>query len=113
MNRHLPWITLTLLLGAPVVHSSDDDARYQVIADLGRLNGIALHCKYLDQVRNMKEAVVENAPKQRSYGIKFDEATNDGFLAMIQSAQPCPGPAGFSEQVKAAVSELQRIFRQD
>ena len=112
MNRYFTWLSLMLLLAAPAVHSADDAARHQAVADLGRLNGVALNCRYLDQVRIMKAAVVDNAPKQRSYGLMFDEATNEAFLDMIQSAQPCPGPAGFSEQVQSAVMELQRIFEQ-
>ena len=62
-----------------------DDPRHQAVKDLGTLNGVALQCRYLDEVRRMKQAVVANAPKQRSFGLAFDEATNQSFLAFIRA----------------------------
>lgn len=99
-----------LLATAALVHASEAAVQHQAVADLGRLNGLALQCKYLDQVRVMKAAVVANAPKQRSYGLAFDEATNEAFLEHIRTGQACPGPAGFAQRVEAAVIELQQAF---
>ena len=101
---------VTLAAAIPTALAGDSEQRHQAVSDLGRLNGVALHCKYLDQVRVMKAAVVENAPKQRSYGQAFDAGTNEAFLEHIQSANPCPGHAGFTEQVNTAISKLQQVF---
>lgn len=108
----MPRLTLTLLIALFSLEplAADSDAQYAAVRALGALNGVALQCKYVDEIRRMKAAVVDNAPKERSFGIAFDESTNDAFLAFIREGGICPGPAGFSEQVDAGVEELRRAF---
>jgi hypothetical protein len=111
MSRGVRLLALCCLAAqAALAAPSSDEVRHQAVQELGRLNGVALHCKYLDQVRAMKEAVVANAPKQRSYGLAFDEATNDAFLATLRERRPCPGHGGFSAQVAAAIEALRDLF---
>ena len=104
-----PFILVSLLITSTVV--ADDEARYDAVKALGRLNGIALQCKYIDQVSRMKQAVVETVPKERSFGLAFDQAANDSFLVFIQEQSPCPGPAGFEEDVSQKIELLQQIFK--
>ena len=82
----------------------------EAVRALGELNGIALQCKYIDQVRRMKAAVVANAPKERVFGLAFDEATNDAFLAFARSSSRCPGYAGFEAQVGEHIEVLRKVF---
>ena len=77
---------------------------------LGELNGVALQCKYIDQVRRMKAAVVANAPKERVFGLAFDEATNKAFLAFSRKGGPCPGYGGFESQVGERIEVVQKAF---
>ncbi len=105
-------LTLLTLVFIGQAWAGDQTLHHETVKDLGRLNGVALHCNYLHQVRAMKAAVVANAPKQRSYGLAFDEATNEAFLTQIQESRPCPGEAGFANQVEAAVKRLQDVFSQ-
>ena len=86
------------------------DPRYEAVKALGALNGVALHCKYLDEVSRMKLAIVENAPKERSFGLAFDESTNAAFLAHIEAGAACPGKAGFSERVSVTIGDLEQVF---
>lgn len=87
-----------------------DDAGYGAVKALGTLNGVALHCRYFDQVSRMKAAVVETVPKERSYGLAFDSSTNESFLALMNRKGACPGTTVFSGQVDAAIAELTHAF---
>lgn len=109
------WISVAFLIlgaaaGIRAQAVADTDARYEALKALGELNGTALQCKYLDQTRRMKSAVVETVPKERSFGLAFDRATNDAFLAMVQSGAPCPGPLGFESRVGAQIEAMQEVF---
>lgn len=103
-----PFILASLIVASPV--SADADARYDAVKALGRLNGIALQCKYIDQVSRMKQAVVKSVPKERSFGLAFDQAANDSFLEFIQQQSSCPGPAGFEKDVTGQIELLQQLF---
>jgi hypothetical protein len=108
MNRVADLMTRVALACLPITAVADP--RYATVEALGALNGVALHCRYLDQVSRMKAAVVDNAPKERSFGLAFDESTHEAFLAFIQRGATCPGKAGFSGQVETAIIELRRAF---
>ncbi len=90
--------------------TAGETAQYDAVTALGELNGVALQCKYLDQVRRMKTAVVANAPKERSFGLAFDEATNKSFLAFAREQRPCPGRGGFEDQVGERVESMRQAF---
>lgn len=97
---------IVLLLCSGFTGASDKPDAYASVKALGELNGIALNCRYIGEVRRMKTAVIENAPKERSYGIAFDESTNASFLAFVSSGKLCPGEAGFSERIDQAIERL-------
>jgi hypothetical protein len=104
-------IGLSLAWSLSVV--ADDDARYAAVRSLGELNGVALQCKYLDQVRRMKAAVVDSAPKERSFGLAFDQATNDAFLAFIKNRDDCPGAEALERRVGHQIDALRQAFAGD
>ncbi len=99
-----------LALTAAATVSASDDARYQAVSALGELNGVALQCKYLDQVRRMKAAVVDHAPKERSFGLAFDQATNDSFLAFVRSGVGCPPHESLERQVGHQIDRMAEAF---
>ncbi len=109
MSHILIPFMLVSLIGCGSLFA-DTDARYDAVKSLGRLNGIALQCKYIEQVSRMKEAVVATVPKERSFGLAFDQAANDSFLAFIREQSPCPGPAGFEKEVGERIELMQQIF---
>lgn len=111
MQLSITPFVLVLLLLPTAVAAVDDDARYDAVKALGGLNGIALQCKYFAQVSRMKQAVVMTVPKKRSFGLAFDQAANDSFLAFIQEQSSCPGPAGFEEDVSQQIELLQQTFK--
>ena len=93
--------------------ADDRDRRYTAIDALGEMNGVALQCKYLDEMRRMKAAVVRNAPKERSFGLAFDEATNRAFLRFIEQQQSCPHPEDFTARVEQRIDALRAVFAAD
>lgn len=103
-------LALSLLSAAAVPALADQDARYAAVEALGEINGVALNCRYVDQVRRMKSAVVDNVPKERSFGLAFDEATNRAFLAFIREARECPGPAEMERRVDQGIDQLRSTF---
>lgn len=109
LPRRFTAFILMLALGASVT-AADEDPRYAAVKALGALNGVALQCKYIDQVRRMKAAVVGNAPKERSFGLAFDQATNDAFLAFIKDKAACPPHDSLERQVGHQIDDLQAAF---
>ena len=101
-----------LLLMANIGFSvmAEEDPRYASIKQLGQLNGVALKCRYFDQVSRIKRAIVATAPKERTYGLAFDISSNDSYLALIENRSPCPGPAGFSEQIDEGIAVMKKAF---
>jgi hypothetical protein len=108
---HVPGVLAALLTGT--VALADTQARYDAVKSLGSLNGVALQCKYLDQVARIKQAIVESVPKERSYGLAFEQATNDSFLGFIREKGSCPGPAGFERTVAESIQQMQQLFSSD
>jgi hypothetical protein len=101
---------IVIALTVPVNAADTPDPRYAAVSALGELNGIALQCKYLDQVRRMKAAVVANVPKERSFGLAFDQATNDAFLAFIRQGDACPTHDAHERQVGHAIDRMRTVF---
>lgn len=102
-------LALSILSSATAV--ALDDPRYAAIDALGELNGIALQCKYIKQVRRMKFAVVLNAPKERSFGLAFDQAANRSFLRFIEQQQPCPNADNFARRVGHQIDTVREVFK--
>lgn len=118
VRRVVCGIAAGLLLGGmwtPLasVAADDSDQRYAAIDALGEMNGVALQCKYLDEMRRMKAAVVRNAPKERSFGLAFDQATNRAFLRFIEQQQSCPHPEDFTGRVDQRIDAMRAVFAAD
>lgn len=107
--RRLAAAFLVLTLSTLAV-AANDDPRYAAVEGLGALNGVALQCKYLDQVRRMKAAVVAYAPKERSFGLAFDQATNEAFLAFARNNEACPTHDGLEREVGHQIDRMATAF---
>jgi hypothetical protein len=109
---HRPLLSLGLCCGllAAAPARAIDDAQYQAIRALGQLNGVALHCKYLEQTRRMKEALVAILPKRRALGDAFEQATEASYLDFLQRQGRCPEAAGFATSVGQGIDALRDAF---
>lgn len=104
-------LSVCLLFVQPApANAGDADDRHAAVAALGELNGVALQCRYLNLVRRMKQAVVDHAPKERSFGLAFDQATNEAFLAFARNAGVCPTPVTLASQVDEGVARVAAAF---
>ena len=102
-----PVLICALLLVFAPAWSANQDRVYEAVDELGELNGIALQCRYIDQVRRMKSAIVAHVPKERLYGQAFDEATNRSFLRFIEEDAACPSKRTFEREVGYQIDVLQ------
>ena len=103
-------VTLVVLLVCSMQVRAISDEQYQVIRKMGELNGVALHCRFFDETRRMKAALISSLPKRRQLGQAFDEFTNESFLALIQQQAVCPAAGDFSKQVDEAIIILDAAF---
>ena len=110
-NRGLVPLTLCLLGGSASAWAFDD-THFDAIKRLGQLNGVALHCKALDQTQRMKRELVLNLPKRRQLGELFDNETNASFMKFIQDGASCPTNDALRAQVDEAVENLKQVFTQ-
>ncbi|WP_157606660.1 hypothetical protein [Sedimenticola selenatireducens] len=86
------------------------EAQFDKIKSLGHLNGVALHCRFLDETRRMKEVLIKTLPKRRELGLAFDEQTNSSFMKFISDNQSCPDRLKFSHNVDSAIKALEEAF---
>ncbi len=108
--KTLPLTVLLLLSSLHSAFAADRDARLQAIARMGELNGIALQCRYLDQMRRIKQVLIQNLPKQRALGEWFETTTQDSFMAFMQSDRECPGLIEFERDLDEASRQIREVF---
>ena len=77
------WRDVSVSAAATV--SASDDARYQAVSALGELNGVALQCKISRSGAADEGGGGGSRPKERSFGLAFDQATNDSFLPLSEA----------------------------
>ena len=109
MKRNGIFALSLLLLSYTPVHAITD-SQQQAIESLGRLNGIALQCRRTAEMQRMKQAMVDNLPKQRSLGELYDNATNASFLEFAKQQKACPDNEGFTTRVNTEIDKLKQAF---
>ena len=107
----LPFVILISISPGAFAEPAASDSQLNAIADLGRLNGVALQCRYTTQMQQIKQALVLNLPKQRALGAWFESRTNDSFMAFISTNASCPSATEFMQQVNAAIITLESEFK--
>lgn len=110
MNRYLKLILCQLVLLMPLSAQAVSDDQYNAIVSLGKLNAVALHCRYHDETRRMKGALINALPKRRQLGDAFEMATHEAFLKFIENQDECPESKVFTKQVDQAIEHLQEMF---
>ncbi|MDR2837857.1 MAG: hypothetical protein LBV49_04700 [Azonexus sp.] len=105
-------VTPLLFLGlaacaASAANAIADDAA--AIANLGRINGVALACEQPAIASRARYLMQSIAPKTRGNGEIFEQATSAAFLEQGKERE-CPGVAAFSSQLEAAERELRQIW---
>lgn len=102
-------LLLALMLVLPAAWAISP-AQQSAIERLGELNGIALQCRYQDETKRMKHAMVASSPKLRALGQFFEDSTQRAFLAFMEQRRTCPPAALFTLQVDQAIAGLEQAF---
>jgi hypothetical protein len=113
MNRiHTPVLALVLalLLAPEPAAAGQDKARLDAIARMGELNGIALQCRYLDQMRRIKQALIRYLPKKRELGEWFERTTQDSFMNFMKNNRECPGLIEYERDLDKASKRIAEVF---
>lgn len=107
MKPIAPILLLALLaIGNP---SQAADAGNSAIAALGTVNGIALACQQPAIVSRARNAMQTTAPKTRTNGEAFENATNAAYLEQGKE-RPCPDTATLAARLTEAEKQLQAAF---
>ncbi|PVV15905.1 MAG: hypothetical protein B6D82_02365 [gamma proteobacterium symbiont of Ctena orbiculata] len=112
LNKYQKFFSVSLFLTAlgGAEASAQNSEQLAAISTLGRLNGIALHCKALAETQRMKRVLVATLPKRRQLGELFDYETNRSFMAFIEQDEACPSPHSLTLQVDEALERLQSLY---
>ena len=107
----LPFFILLSISSNVSASLAATEPQLSSIAELGRLNGVALQCSYTTQMQQIKQALVLNLPKQRALGEWFENKTNDSFMAFMNTNASCPSVVDFMQEVNAAIINLESEFK--
>ncbi|MDT8281886.1 MAG: hypothetical protein RQ982_03635 [Gammaproteobacteria bacterium] len=107
----VPFFILISISPGAFAAQAATSSQLDSIADLGRLNGVALQCRYTTQMQQIKQALVLNLPKQRALGEWFENSTNDSFMAFMNTSASCPSVVDFMQEVNAAIITLESEFK--
>ncbi len=107
-------LTMSLIVSlcwfSPAQAASEN--QLSAIAAMGSLNGVALQCRYMDQMQRIKMTLVLHLPKQRELGDWFEQTTNNAFMDFMSKNLSCPDSEAFVEQVDAAIKTIEKTFKQ-
>jgi len=112
MKTLLPSLLLSLAMSLPASAAETGDTQLQAIARMGELNGIALQCRYLDQMRRIKQVLISHLPKQRALGEWFEKTTQDSFMNFMQQNRECPGLIEYERELDQASKRIAEVFAQ-
>jgi len=107
--RILLAVTVIGLLGASAVRAETQLTDIALNA-VGGLNGLALHCKYVDVSAEIRKEAASTLPKARQYGEAFETATNNAFLDAKRTGKACPDKASFKKEVASAIGLMKGAF---
>ncbi|MDR2240344.1 MAG: SCO family protein [Zoogloeaceae bacterium] len=86
--------------------AAEEDPGLTAVRELGRVNGQALACGEKDMAAWARLLMLRHAPKTREYGERYEEATQEAFIAHGRG-QPCPATAQLAARLDAAAQGLQ------
>lgn len=91
---------LPLILFATLAHA---DAGLDAVADLGRINGLALACSQPEVAARAKELMLDRVPRLRTYGEAFEKATSEAYTRIPGG---CPEAAALRVDLEVVATRL-------
>jgi hypothetical protein len=111
MTKILLVFLTVVFLAPPRAALAFEEEHFSAIKQMGRLNGIALHCKALEETQRLKRALILNLPKRRQLGELFDNETHHSYMRFIQEGTECPGLDQLRSQIGEAIRELESVLK--
>ncbi|MCB1886098.1 MAG: hypothetical protein KDH20_00710 [Rhodocyclaceae bacterium] len=108
--RAILCIILALAWLPAQAQSDPREAGLAALGELGVANGTALACRQSDNAGRIKRLVIALAPRTRAWGERFEQATNDGFLAQHQGGATCPDAATVAADVDRLEARLRALL---
>lgn len=105
MKTSLRFLLLLALGSIPLSHA-EIDANLAIVESLGRLNGQALACGESQIAARAKELMLKHAPRTAQYGNTFEQATQKGFLELVQTKDTCPSSGNLSSRMDMVATVL-------
>jgi len=99
-----------LMQSSSFASEAASDGQLKALSDMGRLNAIALQCRYLPQVQRIKRELVLNLPKQRALGDWFEQKTNESFMKFMDNDSGCPAVLDFDQELQQTIDKLETQF---
>jgi protein SCO1 len=78
-----------------------------VVAERGRLNGLALTCRQPELSGRAKRLMIDHVPKLRDWGELYENATSETFL---MPAGGCPEAATLRVQIELVATRIARLL---
>lgn len=103
-------LLLVFSLAMPAHAAVPDDAETEareVVAELGRLNGLALACRQAEVAVRAKRLMIDHVPKLREWGEIYETATNAAFLTPPGG---CPDAATTRVQLEVVAVQLAKLL---
>jgi len=114
MNMKTLMLTISavfLMQSSAFASGAASDGQLKALSAMGRLNAIALQCRYMPQVQRIKRELVLNLPKQRALGDWFEQKTNESFLNFMQNNTGCPAVLDFDQELQQTIDQLETEFK--
>lgn len=103
-------LPLAMLAAVPAVHAQDATPEAEAratVAELGRLNGLALACREPELSNRAKRLMLDHVPKLRDWGELYENATSQAFLA---PSGGCPESALLRVRVELVAARIARLL---
>lgn len=102
------FLALVLVPVARAAAPADVEAEARTaVAELGRLNGLALACGQAETSARAKRLMIDHVPKLREWGEIYETATNGAFMAPPGG---CPEASSLRVQVELVAARLVRLL---
>lgn len=107
-DKFLAWLlaAAALYAGGAAHAAATDTPLTRSIQTLGELNGRALACKHMALAARLREIIIDHAPKERSVGELYEQATSQSYLQQGQSASSCPDGKQLAADISQAETRL-------
>lgn len=104
-------LTITTIFWLSPVQAATEN-QLSAISAMGELNGVALQCRYIEQMQRIKMTLVLHLPKQRELGDWFEVTTSKSYMDFMNKGLPCPDSQLFVAQVDEAIKKIEISFKQ-